>query len=113
MPPCLERVDEGDVERGMPVRKSTRTRQYLRPPRFFPQPLSTIIMTFLCDTCACRGMVLHGVQRAGRREGRPGGGGGCDRVYSRYRAEITTEDRYLYVAGVPWQPTAAARVHDR
>jgi len=29
--------------------------------------------------------------------------GGCNKVYSRYRAEVSrTVDRHLYVAGVPW-----------
>jgi hypothetical protein len=40
------------------------------------------------------------------------GGRECNKVYSRYRAELTIVDRHLYVAGVPWQPTAAAQVHD-
>jgi len=39
-------------------------------------------------------------------------GGGCNEVYSRCRAEVTILDRHLYVAGVPWKPTAAAKVHD-
>jgi hypothetical protein len=109
--PCLHvlsqrgRCREGDVCEEKYALVST-------PATLLPKPPSTNTRTF------SRYMRHLRVETRSRMvcnwldDGRVDSEGNATRC-SGYRAVVTTVDRHLYVAGVPWQPTAAAQVHDR